>query len=309
MKNEHPWNDYSSYIRKKFRVRVQKIAVDAGFTCPNRDGSIGTGACIYCNNQSFSPYYCNSNNSITEQLNKGITFFSNKYKTQKYLAYFQTYTNTYAPIETCIEKYTEALNVNEVTGLVIATRPDCISENMLKEIKKLVGNKYLCIEYGMESTLNSTLKKINRGHTIEQTIEAIQLTNQLGITTGVHLILGLPGESKNEMLKHTDILNDLPVDILKLHQMQIIKGTPAADLFERNPADFENFALNDYIKFVSLFIRQIKPQIIIERFTSETPPETLIAPKWGGVKNFEVVHKIRAYMLEHNYSQSDLFTA
>lgn len=308
MKNEHPWNDYSSYIRNQFGMRVQKIAVNAGFTCPNRDGSIGKGGCIYCSNQSFSPYYCNTNNSITEQLNKGITFFSKKYKAQKYLAYFQTYTNTYAPIENCIEKYAEALNVEGVVGLVIATRPDCITENMLKKIKKLVGSKYLIIEYGMESTLNRTLKKINRGHSIEQTIEAIKLTHQLGINTGIHLILGLPGETENEMLEHTNLLNALPIDILKLHQMQIIKGTPAADLFSLHPEDFEIFTLKNYIKLVSTFIRKLKPQIILERFTSETPPETLIAPNWGGIKNFEVVHQIRNYMLENNYSQGDLFT-
>ena len=307
MNVQNPWNDYSSYIRKIFGSRVQKIAVDAGFSCPNRDGSIATGGCIYCSNQSFSPYYCNNDNSnIKEQLQQGINFFSPKYKTQKYLAYFQTYTNTYADTETCLDRYAEALNVKGVVGLIIATRPDTVDKNLLCEIKKLVGSQYLAIEYGIESTLNKTLDYINRGHNFGKAIEAVNLNKELGITTGAHFILGLPGESKDEMMEHANIINKLPIDIIKLHQMQIIKGTLAAEMYALNPNEFGIFDLDSYVIFVSEFLRRLKKSFIIERFTSETPRETLIAPNWGGVKNFEVVHKIRNYMNENNYKQGDL---
>ncbi len=307
MNVQNPWNDYSSYIRKIFGSRVQKIAVDAGFSCPNRDGSIATGGCIYCSNQSFSPYYCNNDNSnIKEQLQQGINFFSPKYKTQKYLAYFQTYTNTYADTETCLRKYSEALNVNGVIGLIIATRPDAVDKVLLKEIKKLTGTKYLAIEYGIESTLNKTLDYINRGHNFGKAIEAVNLNKELGITTGAHFILGLPGESKDEMMEHANIINKLPIDIIKLHQMQIIKGTRADEMYAVNPNEFGIFDLDSYVIFVSEFLRRLKKSFIIERFTSETPRETLIAPDWGGIKNFEVVHKIRNYMNENNFKQGDL---
>jgi uncharacterized protein len=308
MNVQNPWNDYSSYIRRVFGYRVQKIAVDAGFSCPNRDGSIATGGCIYCSNQSFSPYYCNNDNSnIKEQLQQGINFFSPKYKTQKYLAYFQTYTNTYADTETCLARYAEALNVKGVVGLIIATRPDAVNKNLLCEIKKLVGSQYLAIEYGVESTLNKTLDYINRGHNFEKAIEAFNLNKELGITTGAHFILGLPGESKDEMMEHANIINKLPIDIIKLHQMQIIKGTRAAEMYANKPSEFGIFDLDSYVIFVSEFLRKLKKTFIIERFTSETPRETLVAPDWGGIKNFEVVHKIRNYMNENNYQQGDLY--
>ena len=307
MEKPHPWNDYSSYIKKLFGGRVQKISVDAGFTCPNRDGKIGHGGCIYCSNDSFSPYYCNTQSDISSQLKKGIEFFSPKYKTQKYLAYFQTYTNTYAPIEECLDKYAEALNVSGVIGLVIATRPDCVDKNLLSEIKKLAKDKYLAIEYGLESTLDSTLNKINRGHTMSESIEALQITKQVGITTGAHLILGLPDENTEDMLNHAHIINTLPIDILKLHQIQIIKGTAAAKLHKENPSVFRTFTLEEYIKLVSKFVQILNNSIVLDRFTSETPRETLIAPDWGGIKNFEVVHKLRNYMNENNYKQGDLY--
>lgn len=184
-----PWNDYSSYIKRIFGIRVQKISIDAGFTCPNRDGKISRGACFYCTNESFSPFYCTPKLSVTEQLQKGIEFFSKKYKTQKYLAYFQSYTNTYGKVEDLKKLYLEALAVEGVIGLVIATRPDCIDEEIMKMLKEISKDKYLSIEYGAESTKNETLNFINRGHSWEQTIKAVELANNFQINCGLHFII------------------------------------------------------------------------------------------------------------------------
>lgn len=298
-----PYNDYSTFIKKKFGERVQKISLDTGFTCPNRDGTKGFGGCTYCNNNTFNPYYCKPSKSITQQLNEGIAFFSKKYKTQQYLAYFQAYTNTYADIELVKELYLEAINHPQIIGLVIGTRPDCINEELIHFLAELAKTNYIALEFGVESTLNRTLDFINRCHTFEETKAAYELAKNKNLHLGAHLIIGLPGESKEEMLNHAVELSKLPINTLKIHQLQVVKHTMMAQQLKTEPHLFNLFKLDDYIEFICDFVALLRPDIIIERFISESPAHLLIAPKWNGVKNFEIVSKIENRLKEKNLWQ------
>ena len=297
------WNDYSSYIRRTFGQRVQKISVNAGFTCPNRDGKISTEGCIYCTNKSFSPFYCNSDDSISEQLRKGIDFFSPKYNAQKYLAYFQTYTNTYNDVDTLRQKYDEALSVDGVIGLVISTRPDCVDDEIMRLLADYAKEKYVEIEFGLESTKNSTLEFINRGHTYEQAVDAIMLAQKYGLMSGVHLILGLPYENEDDFYLHAQKISQLPVSTLKLHQMQVLKGTRLENLYNENKSAFADLSLENYVRIVSNFLDILNPEIIVERLTSESPREMVQYPDWNGRKNFEVSHIANAYMKKNDMYQ------
>ncbi len=295
---EKQYNDFSSFIKSKFTKRVQKISLDTGFTCPNRDGTKGIGGCTYCNNNSFNPYYCKPEKSITQQLDEGISFFSKKYKTQEYLAYFQAYTNTYADIELVKELYLEAINHDQIVGLVIGTRPDCINEELISFLETLSKNNFISLEFGVESTLDRTLEAVNRCHSYSDTIAAYDLVKDRGIHLGAHMIIGLPGESKNDILDHAEKLSKLPIHSIKLHQLQIIKNTMMATQLKNNPALFTLFGVDEYIDLISMFIARLRPDIIIERFISESPKHLLIAPNWGGLKNFEVVAKIDKHLIE-----------
>ncbi len=297
------WNDYSSYIRRTFGQRVQKISVNAGFTCPNRDGKISTDGCIYCTNKSFSPFYCNSDDSIAEQLRKGIDFFSPKYNAQKYLAYFQTYTNTYDNVDTLRQKYDEALSVDGVIGLVISTRPDCVDDEIMRLLADFAKEKYVEIEFGLESTKNSTLEFINRGHTYEQAVDAIMLAQNYGLMSGVHLILGLPYENEDDFYLHAGRISQLPISTLKLHQMQVLKGTRLENLYNENKSAFADLSLENYVRIVSNFLDILNPEIIVERLTSESPREMVLYPDWNGRKNFEVSHIANAYMKKNDMYQ------
>lgn len=304
-----PWNDYSSYIKRIFGIRVQKISIDAGFTCPNRDGKISRGACFYCTNESFSPFYCTPKLSVTEQLQKGIEFFSKKYKTQKYLAYFQSYTNTYGKVEDLKKLYLEALAVEGVIGLVIATRPDCIDEEIMKMLKEISKDKYLSIEYGAESTKNETLNFINRGHSWEQTIKAVELANNFQINCGLHFIIGLPGEDKTDFLNHAKKISKLNIQTLKIHQMQVLKKTKLADVYKESPELFYNLNLENYLDLMAEFLSYLNPNVVVERFTSESPKEMIIYPNWKGKKNFEISHMLEKKMNERKITQGMFFEA
>ncbi|MCW8897937.1 MAG: TIGR01212 family radical SAM protein [Flavobacteriales bacterium] len=302
-----PYNSYSTYIKQKFGKRVQKVSLDTGFTCPNRDGTKGIGGCTYCNNNTFNPYYCKPKKSITQQLNDGIAFFAKKYKTQEYLAYFQAYSNTYADIELVKSLYLEALNHPKIVGLVIGTRPDCINEDLIQFLSDLAKRNYISLEFGVESTLNKTLDFINRCHSFEETIAAYELSKNKGIELGAHVIIGLPGETREEMLHHANELSKLPINTLKIHQLQIVKHTMMARQYETNPEFFQLFSLNEYIQFMGKFVSKLRPDITIERFTSESPAHLLVAPKWNGIKNFEITSKIEKYLLENNFWQGKNF--
>jgi radical SAM protein (TIGR01212 family) len=295
--NGKRYNDFSSFVKSKFGERVQKVSLNTGFTCPNRDGTKGVGGCTYCNNNTFSPNYCKADYSIPEQLDEGIRFFSRKNKTQKYLAYFQAYTNTYADIGLVKELYTQAISHPEVVGLVIGTRPDCVNEEIINFLSQIAQHYFVSLEFGVESTLNRTLKSINRCHTYEESIAAFELSKNRGIHLGAHIILGLPGESRIEMLNHGIELSKLPIQSLKIHQLQIVKNTVMAIQYKKEPEQFQLFNVNEYIDFLTSFIASLRPDIIIERFISESPPHLLIAPQWG-LKNFEMVEKVNKRLIE-----------
>jgi len=297
--------DYSSFIKKEFGERVQKVSLNTGFTCPNRDGTKGVGGCTYCNNNTFSPNYCKPKNSITQQLNEGIEVFSKKYKSQKYFAYFQAYTNTYAEINLVKELYNEAINHPKIIGLVIGTRPDCINEELIDFLSEISKNYYVSLEFGVESTLNKTLGVINRCHTYQETKAAYKLAANKGLHLGAHIIIGLPGETHDEMLNHAVELSKLPIHSLKIHQLQIVKHTIMAFQYQKEPNLFHLFSVEDYIDFITNFIALLRPDIIIERFISESPSHLLIAPKWG-LKNFEIVAKIDKKLIEKNLWQESI---
>ena len=212
--NEIRYNDLSAYLSAHFPYKVQKISLNAGFTCPNRDGTVGYGGCTYCNNQTFNPAYCKTEKTVTEQLEEGKQFFARKYPEMKFLAYFQAYTNTYAELEELKRKYEEALQVKDVVGIVIGTRPDCMPDTLLDYLEELNQRTFLIVEYGVESTDNDTLKRINRGHTFEVTEEAIRKTAARGIRVGAHIILGLPGETNDQLIKQAGVLSALPLTTL-----------------------------------------------------------------------------------------------
>ena len=284
--------EFTDYLREKFpSFKVQKISVDAGFTCPNRDGTKGHGGCTYCNNRTFNPGYCGSSKSITEQLREGIQFFSRKYPEMKYVSYFQAYTNTYDKLELLIKKYEEALETEGVVGIIIGTRPDCVSEELLNYLEELGRRTFVMVEYGIESTSNDTLRRINRGHTYEEAEDAVRHTAERGIPVGSHIILGLPGETREQILRHADNISGLPLTSVKLHQLQIIRGTAMGDEYKAFPERFRVYTANEYIDLVIEFISRLRKDIYIDRFVSQSPKELLIAPDWG-LKNHEFRAKL-----------------
>ena len=281
---------YGGWLRQQLGCKVQKIALNAGFTGPNRDGRVGHGGCSYCNNQTFNPGYGATQKSVTQQREEGKAFLSRKYPDMKYLAYFQAYTNTYAAVEHCIALYEEALAVPDVVGLVIATRPDCMPSALLDYLTQLNQRTFLIVEYGVESANDDTLRWINRGHTWQQSVEAIHETARRGIRVGAHLILGFPGDTREELIRQARLVASLPLTTLKLHQLQVIRGTRMALEYERHPWPMPT--VEEYIQLVRDYVRQLPPTMLLERFVSSSPAELLLAPKWG-LKNHEFMDLLR----------------
>ena len=300
------YNDFSGYFRKKFEGRVQKISIDAGFTCPNRDGSRGNGGCSYCNNLTFSPGYCNLEKSVSQQLDEGIEFFSRKYTSMKYLAYFQSYSNTYAPLPNLKILYEEALSHPEIIGLVIATRPDCLTVEILDYLQELAKKYYIMVEFGIESHLNTSLEKMNRGHSFEESVWALNETGKRKIHNCAHLILGLPGETEVDWLDQAKVISQLPVENLKLHQLQIHKGTRMHREYQQNQEAFPMFIIEEYLELTVKYLELLNPKIIVERFVSEAPDKLLVAPRWG-LKNFEFTAKLEKLLAERDTWQGRLF--
>jgi len=293
------YNDFSTYFRNHFSERVQKVSVDAGFTCPNRDGTKGKGGCTYCNNITFKPTYCNLENSVTMQVQEGIEFFAKKYSSMKFLAYFQAYTNTYAPIDELKRLYSEALQHPKIIGLVISTRPDSVTEEMLDYLADLSKEVYVMVEFGLESHLDRTLERINRGHSFAESVFALEETAKRGINNCAHLILGLPGETRADWLDQAREISKLPVKNLKLHQMQVHSKTVLEKQFNQNPELFHIFTVEEYIELVIDYLELLNPEIIVERFVSEAPSQMVIAPQWG-LKNFEFVAKVEKRLAERD---------
>lgn len=285
-------HSFSGFIAGFIPGKVQKITVNAGFMCPNRNGEKGTGGCIYCNNASFTPGYALSTASISEQIERGKDFFSRKYPDMRYVVYFQSYTSTNAPVETLLEMYREALSRDKIVGIIIGTRPDCMPTCLLDELAALSKSHFVMIEYGAESANDSTLRFINRCHTWADTADAVQRTVNAGIPVGLHLILGLPGESRRDIFQTIDAVNELPVSLLKFHQMQIVKGTRLCQMVENGYDDFIHFTPDSYADFCIEIIDRLRKDISIERFVSQAPASLLVSPRWG-LKNYQFTNLLQ----------------
>lgn len=296
------YKDFGSFLKEKFSCKVQKISIHAGFTCPNRDGAKGFGGCTFCNNQTFSPDYCHTESTITEQIDKGIGFFAHKHPEKRYLAYFQAYTNTYGELQDLIQKYEEALSHSLVDGLIIGTRPDCMPDELLNYLADLSKKTFVMVEYGVESTLDKTLLRINRGHTYQESVDTITKTALSGIYTGAHLILGLPGETHEDILGHAVRISKLPLTTIKLHQLQLIKGTKMAREYAESPESFHLYSADEYIDLAIDFVELLNPDFVVERFVSQSPKEMLLAPDWG-IKNNEFTYKLEQRMKERDAFQ------
>lgn len=307
METKIRYNDFPTFLKRFFTGKVQKISINAGFTCPNRDGTVGYGGCTYCNNQTFNPEYCRTEKPVSVHLEEGKRFFAHKYPEMKYLAYFQAYTNTYGELEALKRKYEEALAVDDVVGLVIGTRPDCMPDTLLDYLEALARRTFVLVEYGIESTLDRTLHRINRGHTWQAAVDAVERTAARGLPVGGHVILGLPGESHEDILGQAAAISRLPLDTLKLHQLQLIRGTRMAREYEERPEDFHLFNdVDEYIALVVDYIQRLRPDLVLERFVSQSPKELLLAPDWG-LKNYEFNHRLQKRMKEQDAWQGKLY--
>ena len=298
--------DFATFLSQYFEGKVQKISIHAGFTCPNRDGSKGRGGCTYCNNQTFNPDYCDPHLGIRRQLEDGIAFFSRKYPQMRYLAYFQAYTNTYGELEQLKAMYEEALSVEGVVGLVIGTRPDCMPDALLDYIADLARRTFVMVEYGIESANDRTLLRINRGHDFATAVDAIRRTHERGILVGGHLILGLPGEDHAELMRQAHAIGSLPLDMVKLHQLQLIRGTRMAYEYAEHPEDFHLYMVDEYIDLAIDYIECLPATMVVERFISQSPRSLLIAPDWG-MKNYQFVDRLRRRMQERDTWQGRLY--
>ena len=298
--NDYLYTELSSFYGKVFPFKVQKISINAGFTCPNRDGSKGFGGCTYCNNQTFNPSYCATQKSVSQQIEEGKAFFARKYPEMKYLAYFQAYTGTYGELRHLISLYEEALKADDVVGLVIGTRPDCMPDELLDYLADLAQRTFLTVEYGIESANDETLRRINRGHTYAQSVEAVEKTASRGIYVGAHVILGLPGEDEEELVRQAKMINKLPLTTLKLHQLQLIKGTVMAREYEQSP--FHLYTADEYIDMVIKYISYIRREVVLERFVSSSPKDLLLAPNWN-IKNYEFVEMLKKKIRELGVTQ------
>ena len=287
---------------------MQKVTINAGFTCPNRDGSISTGGCSFCRNDAFTPSYCQSSKSITQQIDEGIEFHQRRYRTaQRYLAYFQSFSNTYAPIERLRECYDEALAHPSVAGIVVGTRPDCVDEQKLDYFAELAKQKYVILEYGVESCYDQTLKRINRGHDFSTAKRAIEMTAQRGIHCGAHFILGLPGESDEMLINQVAMINELPLTTIKFHQLQLFKDTPLAREYDLHPERFRFWRVEEYIDLFIEILRRLRPDIVVERFAGEAPPRYHHLEGWGLVRNETLLAMLDKQLEQKDIHQGDIF--
>ena len=297
------YSSFVGYFKRKYGERLQKIVLDAGFTCPNRDGKVGRGGCTYCDNAAFHPSYSTAGKSLHQQLDEGIEFHKVRYRTtEHYLAYFQSFSNTYAPLERLKALYEEALSHPDVVGIVIGTRPDCVDEQKLDYLASLATSGFpggqqgkpfaspiVIVEYGIESCYDTVLERINRGHDFQTAREAVHMTAQRGLDVGAHFILGLPGETRQMMLDACSLINDLPLRSAKFHQLQIVKGTRMEQEYAQCPQDFERFTLDEYLDFFVSMLERLRPDLYIERFAGEVPPRFVNETPWGLIRNTELL--------------------
>ena len=289
------YKDFAEYMREKFPgEKVQKISVNAGFSCPNRDGTIGRGGCIYCDNTSFTPGYCFNHGDIVSQLEEGKRFFARKYPKMKYLAYFQSFSNTFGrPVSELERMYREAWGVDGVVGLIIGTRPDTLPDDVVSMLSRLNREKPVIVEIGAETSHDSTLKVINRGHKWCDVEEAVERLHSAGISVGLHLIAGLPGEDDEMVLTTVRRAVALPIESIKLHHLQVLSSTPLARMMADGELTVNPFNVEDYIELCIRIIKLVPRNIAIERFLASSPPARVLAPKWG-MKNYEFVNLLRS---------------
>lgn len=322
--NGKRYNSFVGYFRRVYGERLQKIVLDAGFTCPNRDGTTGTGGCTYCDNAAFHPAYSSPGKSLTAQIDEGIEFHKVRYRNAgHYLAYFQSFSNTYAPTDRLRKLYTEALSHPDVAGIVIGTRPDCIDDgklDMLEALKdgklmpdwhRTVGGRELTapiviVEYGIESCYDKTLLRINRGHDFACAVKAVEATAARGIDTGAHFILGLPGETREMLLAEAETINSLPLRSVKLHQLQIVKGTAMEKEYAVHREDFIRFPLDGYMDFIIDLLERLRPDLYIERIAGEVPPRFVNETWWGLIRNFELLRMLDRCLEERDTWQGRL---
>lgn len=288
------YNTFVGYYKEKYGERLQKLVLDAGFTCPNRDGTVGRGGCTYCDNAAFHPGYSTPGKSLKQQIDEGIEFHKVRYRnTEHYLAYFQSYSNTYGPLERLKTLYDEALSHPDIVGIVIGTRPDCVDESKLDYIASIKERgKVVTVEYGIESCYDATLKRINRGHDFECARKAVEATAARGIDVGAHFILGLPGESRQMLLDQCSLINSLPLLSVKFHQLQLVKGTRIEKEFEEHPEEFLRLPLDEYLDFIIDILERLRPDLYIERVAGEVPPRFVKETQWGLVRNFQILHML-----------------
>ena len=306
--DDRPFNSYSGYFKRLFGSRMQKLTINAGFTCPNRDGRVGTGGCTFCNNEAFTPSYCTPAKSVTQQLEEGIAFHRNRYRTaQRYLAYFQSFSNTYAPLEELRRIYDEALAHPLVAGLVIGTRPDCVDDAVLDYFADVARERYVLIEYGIESCCDATLQAVNRGHDFACARQAVEATAARGIHTGAHFILGLPGESDDMLIASADIINSLPLNTVKFHQLQIFRDTPMAADWAQHPERYRFRTLDEYLDLFIRILQRLRPDLVVERFAGEAPPRYHCGPTWGLIRNEQLLARLEKRLRETGSYQSQFW--
>ena len=306
--DERRYNSYAGYFRRLFGRRMQKLSVDAGFSCPNRDGRIATGGCTFCNNGAFTPSYCSRGLSITRQIEEGIAFHRWRYReAQRYLVYFQSFSNTYAPLEVLRERYEEALAHPDVAGLIIGTRPDCVDGAVLDYLAELARERYVAVEYGIESVYDASLRAVNRGHDFATAERAVQMTTERGLACGAHFILGLPGETDEMILEGVKAINRLGLTTVKFHQLQIFRDTAMAQEFDKHPERFRFWTVDAYIDLVVEVLRRLRPDVVVERFASEAPPRYHHGPNWGLIRNEELWRRLEERLRERDTYQGELY--
>lgn len=315
------YNTFVGYYRRLYGERLQKLVIDAGFTCPNRDGTVGRGGCSFCDNAAFHPSYSTSGKSIAEQIDEGIEFHQVRYRnTKHYLAYFQSYSNTYAPISRLRELYLAALTHPKIVGIVIGTRSDCVDEEKLDFLAGLKAGEGLGdwhrdgfehpvvkVEYGIESCYDETLLRVGRGHDVAVAEKAVRMSAERGLEPGAHFILGLPGETREMLLGQCRFISSLPLHSVKFHQLQIVKGTRMEKEFAQVPQDFMRLSLPDYLDMVIDILERLRPDLYIERVAGEVPPRFVNETQWGLIRNFQILHLLDERLSERNTWQGRLY--
>lgn len=306
--DERPWYGYAAYCRRHFGGRVRKIAIDAGMSCPNRDGTIGWEGCTFCDNSAFTPSYCSAQKSISRQIDEGIAFHTARGRdTGICLAYFQPFSNTHAPRERLETLYTEALAHPRIGGLVIGTRPDCVDAAKLDLLASLAQERYIAVEYGIESTFDQTLTAIRRGHDFAAAEWAVRQSAVRGLHVGAHFILGLPGENDGMLLDQVERINALPLDTIKFHQLQIIRGTALAAEYDARPERFPRRTAEEYLALVAEILRRLRPDLAVERIVSEVPAQYHHLPQRQLVRASALRATLEKRMTEQNIFQGEIF--